>query len=1012
MADETEKKFIFTADGRKLLVSQVGGIKFAVLGVALVYTEKTLVPEEPEADFNLTLDDLSLENNVVLGLKKIYYTTVDIPDKEYGSIAPEDTNKYINALNDLEKYLIPVHYKPTLEKRDAAGNAYGTYDFDVDKTTISWDMYNDIAFKYIVLFGKQYAETSDATFNVDKTQKPTVIGIVKYPEDSVIIFNREASDYCAEKVQLTFTITDQDSELDTSGEETQEVLEASKKLSLINNGLYTRKEDDPEVGVSMNIAGTKTIIEDLDLDASGALAMTKTLMVAETTNSTELVEQLNPGSMVHIVNNEIKEESTEKVDYKPQLIFTTIEGEANQDLTQEITAYNTIFNLRGKGNDLYTNDAIVTAVESPMFELNSIPSDDYYAVNIFGNGNEILENPDSSVRNMDVMLFSNSNSSMNPASVYNSYNRNLLLFANANTIQDESYSNLLLGANSFRLIDGSYNNFVIGRKTMGRAASTLSNARYNAVINVIDTVISGDASHAAYDNTVIGGSTNNVINSDNILMLSLVGLSAVNTSYQVLMGKWNKPVNDAAFIFGYGDYGGERRNLMELYPNGELKLFNSNGTNTVTLGGDAGVQLSNLTVTSFSADYGTFNKRLYVGAPGGNGYPDKGLYASYTSASNDTTFSISQGYTGAGLSYNTSTETLWLSHKYYQDPNHSNYAAINNEYAKFGYYNKEGISALKTSILINGDITGPDTETKNDGTLTVYREVDFEPGLISIKARNKVNIHASDIQFNRYNATSNSWELVKEIGPNENNRISMDVYVFGTDATNWSTTIAGIRGGTAQQKVFLYDLFTKTPPIGYLLDSQTGTTPYICYITKDSIGQEVKVNGDITSVIQNERTAFYTALANNNSNVFNNNPFNDASIGIPTPYNYYYITRLPSNIEEIEINLYIRGFVNADSFMMMWIPTVEASTYNNIFKEPVIKMNIIRPAFTGTEQTMKTKFYRNMNYLTLTGYTVEPIDTGYDTVKLMCRPYISDSTDNGYVVHYDTEAHSCCWAML
>ena len=152
MADETEKKFIFTADGRKLLVSQVGGIKFAVLGVALVYTEKTLVPEEPEADFNLTLDDLSLENNVVLGLKKIYYTTVSIPDKDYGSIAPQDTNKYINALNDLEKYLIPVHYKPTLEKRDAAGNAYGTYDFDVDKTTLSWDMYNSIAFKYIVLF--------------------------------------------------------------------------------------------------------------------------------------------------------------------------------------------------------------------------------------------------------------------------------------------------------------------------------------------------------------------------------------------------------------------------------------------------------------------------------------------------------------------------------------------------------------------------------------------------------------------------------------------------------------------------------------------------------------------------------------------------------------------------------------------------------------------------------------------------------------------------------------------
>ena len=72
MADETEKKFIFTADGRKLLVSQTGGIKFAILGVALVQTESELVPEELTGEFNLTIDDLSLDNGVVLGIKKIY----------------------------------------------------------------------------------------------------------------------------------------------------------------------------------------------------------------------------------------------------------------------------------------------------------------------------------------------------------------------------------------------------------------------------------------------------------------------------------------------------------------------------------------------------------------------------------------------------------------------------------------------------------------------------------------------------------------------------------------------------------------------------------------------------------------------------------------------------------------------------------------------------------------------------------------------------------------------------
>lgn len=998
MADETEKKFIFTADGRKLLVSQVGGIKFAVLGVALVYTEKTLVPEEPEADFNLTLDDLSLENNVVLGLKKIYYTTVSIPDNDdYGSIAPEDTNKYINALNDLEKYLIPVHYKPTLEKQDQFGNAYGTYDFDVDKTTLSWDMFNNIAFKYIVLFGKQYAETSDATFNVDKTQKPTVIGIVKYPEDSVIMFNKEASDYCAEKVQLTFTITDIDEkcELDITSED---VLEASKKLSLINNGLYTRDARDPEVGVSMSIAGTQTIIEDLDLDASGALAMTKTLMVAETTNGTELVEQLNPGSMVHIVNNEIKDESTEKIDYKPQLVFTTIEG--NQDLTQEITAYNTIFSLRGKGNDLFTNDAIITASESPRFELNSIPSDDYYAVNIFGNGNEIWEEPNGSVRNIDAMLFSNSNSSMNPASVYNSYNRNLLLFANANTIQDESYGNLLLGTNSFRLIDGSYDNFVLGRKPMGRAASTLSNAYYNAVINVIDTVISGDASHSVYNNTVIGGSTNNVINSDNILMLSLVGLSAVNTSYQVLMGKWNKPIENAAFIFGYGDYGNDRRNLMELYPNGELKLFNSNGTNTVTLGGDAGVQLSNLAVTSFSADNGYFNKKSYVGDPGGNGYPHRGLYVNYTPTTNNTYLNISQGYAGANLSYNTNNHSLIIedAHPYTVNVDR---AEIRNEYASFRHFlATEAVHGYSDSnnILINGNIVSTDDVVDELGTLTVhnfYKDSD-NPGIGT-----KVNVKSDKIEFNTYDDISNSWVLVKEIRPNENNRISMDVYVFGIGVTSWSTTVVSIRGGTKQQQQSLYNLFTNCPPFGYSLVGQNLSVPNVSY----RLNGGVAAVGSLSTLINDFN--YMNLLASNNSNLLKKNPFNNTTSTHTSDDEYYQISVLPNYIDELEINLFIRGYAQ-NHFNMFWIPGVFSDEiYRNY--EPMIKMNIIIPRELQTRDVI---YYRNFDYYGPDDYELSRFTKAApnecEVLQLRCRPYKVDKTP-GYSIKYENEDYACCW---
>ena len=1003
MADETEKKFIFTADGRKLLVSQVGGIKFAVLGVALVYTEKTLVPEEPEADFNLTLDDLSLENNVVLGLKKIYYTTVSIPDNDdYGSIAPQDTNKYINALNDLEKYLIPVHYKPTLEKQDQFGNAYGTYDFDVDKTTLSWDMYNSIAFKYIVLFGKQYAETSDATFNVDKTQKPTVIGIVKYPEDSVIMFNKQASDYCAEKVQLTFTISDKYESEIIKTPDAEEVIEASKKLSLINNGLYTR---DGVSGISMNIAGSKSIIEDLSLDASGALAMTKTVMVAETTNGPDLVDQLNPASMIHVVNNETRPDQYSDGTYRPHLIFTSIEKYndlASED--EDITAYNTIINLRGKGklNKYYTN---ILGVEAPQFEINAIPTSDYYAVNIFGNYNEIWEDPDSpdslnsSVRNMDVMLFSNSNSSMNPASE-NSYNRNTFIFADYNTIQDESYGNLLLGAKNTIIKEGSYNNIIINRKTADRLHNVFANASYNTTIGAHDTIISADANHFAQYNTIIGGGFNTIYNSSRNILLSLGNLTTHENGDQIIMGRYNTPC-DAAFIFGYGNQGQGTRNLMELYPNGELKLFNSNGRNTVTLGGDAGVQVNTLAVSTFSADHGYFSNAITVGDPGGNGYPYRGLYLNYTPTTNQTFLDISQGRAGANLSYQTSTETLSIYHNYYSDPDHANYATINNEYAKFGYYNKNDVYALKTSILINGNITGPETETKEAGTLTVYSQLDLDTGRLTFKNKSKVNIYATNIQFNKYNATSNSWELVKEIGTNENNRISMDVYVFGSDANNWSTTIASIRGGTKQQQQYLYNLFANCPPFGYSSVGSNLAAPKVSY----RINGGAATVGTLDSLINN--TNYMNLLASNNSNLLKKNPFNNTMSTHTSNDEYYQISVLPNYIDELEINLYIRGYV-LNHFYMFWIPGVGSDDmYKN--HEPMIKMNIIIPRELYDRDVI---YYRNFDYYSPDDYELSRFskqdNNACEVLQLRCRPYKTDKTP-GYSIKYENEAYACCW---
>ena len=175
---EQKNKLIFTTEGRRLLVSQENGVRFAVIGAVLIQG----LP--PVADLNnkeeglfatyksLTLEGLVKRSGVVLGLKNVSYAT-----KGNQKIVPVDREIYNKAVNDICNNVLPVHYIPSLELVDDRTSPYGTYELDIDRTTISWDNGNDISFAHVGLIAKQYAETNDASFNVDKTQKPVLLAL-------------------------------------------------------------------------------------------------------------------------------------------------------------------------------------------------------------------------------------------------------------------------------------------------------------------------------------------------------------------------------------------------------------------------------------------------------------------------------------------------------------------------------------------------------------------------------------------------------------------------------------------------------------------------------------------------------------------------------------------------------------------------------------------------------------------------------------------------------------------
>lgn len=744
---EQKNKLIFTTEGRRLLVSQENGVRFAVVGAVLIQGLPPVANlNDKDAGLFATYKSLTLENlierpNVVLGLKNVSYET-----KGNQKIAPVDREKYDECVNDICNNVLPVHYIPSLELVDDKTSPYGTYEIDIDRTTISWDNGNDISFAHVGLIAKQYAETNDASFNVDKTQKPVLLALTQLdgeydPVTQIFVGGiqilKDQNKYVAAKLQLRMTVADHDFDFEASGgfdpddEKTREVLDIAKKITLVNNGLKT-KDNGPSMRLA--VGEDESVLDDLHLNKEGSIATPKTLMVADTYNADMIEEQWNAAGLIHTVNK--KDEDN---DYKYQYILTSIEQPENY-IEEPVVTYNVGLLLKGYGKE-YTGvidfsdvrDAVVEnytgsgssgssgtsgnivqyyGVESPIFIQHGIDEYHQVAVDFFGEDNHVLDTD-----NTDKMLFSKNNVSMEPVardlygsnvliqSTYNLFSanggntNNTLIRSDYNIIKDESFSNLLIGADANYIMNGANTNALF--------CSDLN------TLNGSDT----------YGNILIGGSNSYLENATGIMMVNGRGLIASSVSDEIIFGKYNKNTQ-ADVIFGIGSDEYNRKNALEFYADqGLLKLF-KNGSQVAALGGSVGLETStlnvsnltatNITNTNFTATNGTINNSINFT---GNNHT---LNIASSGISLDTAGTIRWGTDGRYIDYdgvvlNSITArngTIWLT-----DSTQANsYVNIN----KFGITLKDGANTL--NIDTSGTIRYSNSYNSSKQISTNYRK--------------------------------------------------------------------------------------------------------------------------------------------------------------------------------------------------------------------------------------------------------------------------------------------------
>lgn len=555
MAEYTSK-FIFTKEGRTLLVSQTGGIKFAILGYVLVgglvnavhpgNAQNAVSPRTggqgqeikyPLRDLWYEIEDIAkgkdmspmeyLINNpeVTLFMRGVNYQIVDDPNANSAyQIKPSSNTSYANAAKNYKDHLYGAFYIPSTElMTDPNGHRYGTYAFNFDRTYINCDIKHDVSIRHVLLIGKQYAENKEATFNVNQRQDASIVGVAEIIQEPATVGDvpgpgiemlKDQNEFVTFQCQLRFTITECENEdiSDITVDQKEgknvplhayePVNDIASKLALVNNGLKT-------LSGGVTIGQNEQVLDELQLGPDGAICMTKTLMVADCIDADDAENQFNAAALIHPINK-FPDEGKE---YVPQILMTTVKS--TSALNEDITAYSVGMTVKAEGRgdpySLFTES--ITAPDAPIFKLGHVPENDKIAVDIFGLDNKINgyakdrmlfseynKITDPFYGAPDVLFNSNNNSihggaSNNNNSLYDS-NSNDLNFGASNSMLFESDSNYISGGECNSLYGSNSNKLMYANNTrMLFANANIVQSHSNTFINSNCNTAAGNANN-------------------------------------------------------------------------------------------------------------------------------------------------------------------------------------------------------------------------------------------------------------------------------------------------------------------------------------------------------------------------------------------------------------------------------------------------------------------------------------------------------------------------------------
>lgn len=508
-------KFIFTDEGKRMIVAQDGGIHFAVMGAVLLNND-TLTESIVK---DLTWEQLKDGEYGTLAMKGVNYLC------NGSNILPEDDLTYNSAINDIfarsskteNTYLFDCRYHPDMGVKDKDGLCYGMYDFNFNKTMLMWTG-DAPSFNAIIVLGKQYVTDKDSTYSVADSQKPTVVGaIISVPDEEteetgetkpLVEFMADQNEYVEFKFQWRITFTDNPVINGNVGLNADVLADINDKFQLTNNGLKTNDH------INLNITTDDKIINEFNLNVNGNFATSKSVMVAQESPSDELDFQFN-NNLLNTVNCGQKDaarypssEGSDELRYKDHrtLYSFAYEGKITDIGETPITGAAMVETLRStepmtNTHPVYTPTPLSIPYnnkeKAPVYETRVINANvSLFGINefidttgsraIFSEGN--LKLLGTSLDHKATFIYSNNNFEYN-----NTVTDNVYIGSNSNTAHDGSTANNFINSNYNETYSGAHHNMLIhsNNNTMYNSTNndifigSNANSAYNGIENIV-----------------------------------------------------------------------------------------------------------------------------------------------------------------------------------------------------------------------------------------------------------------------------------------------------------------------------------------------------------------------------------------------------------------------------------------------------------------------------------------------------------------------------------------------